>query len=212
MRVDVDALGDAVARTAEHVGATIAVDDVHHLEAAEARALNEHTLAVARRARYVFIARSLPQSKRWAKLALELDDLDARALARLARALVPGAKPREIAALVETAHGSPWLLRRCLAAGNAAPPDPGEIAAALPERTASLFRLLAALHLPIDAATARAILGGPLPRRPEIELGGHRARAHDMLRDEAEGSREEPDLLKLVGSLGDLSISTISFA
>ena len=67
---DVDALGEAVARGAEHVGRAIIIDDVHHLAAADARALIACTLAVARRSRYVFVARALPKSKGWAKLII----------------------------------------------------------------------------------------------------------------------------------------------
>ena len=197
---DVDALGEAVARGAEHVGRAIIIDDVHHLAAADARALIACTLAVARRSRYVFVARALPKSKGWAKLIFELDDLDPRALARMARALAPASSRREVAAVVEAAQGSPWLLLRCLATRGDRAPDPREIAAALPKRAAPLLRLLASLHLPIDAATARALLGGPLPRGPEGELGGARVRAHDALRDALAASGTDSELPRRLGA------------
>jgi hypothetical protein len=179
---DVAALCDAIVHAVEHVEATIVVDDLHHLGEAEARTLLDRALDVARRSRWIFITRKLPRG-RWKKHTVELDDLDGRALARLVRSIAPGVTRAECAAIVEAAQGSPWLLLRSLGARSESPPDPREVAAALPPRAAPLLRLLVALHLPIDAATARAVLGGQIPRGPEVVRGGDRVRAHDALRD-----------------------------
>lgn len=209
---DVEALGEAIARAAERAEATIVVDDLHHLSPREIRAIVEEVTAVARRSRWVFLARALPPEvrKRHARVAIELDDLDPRSLRRLARSIAPNVKPREIGALVEAAQGSPWLLRRCLTTRAGGPPDAREIAAALPKRAAPLLRLLAALHLPIDAATARA-LGGPLPRGPEVELGRDRVRAHDALRDALARDPLDADLPRRLdvaaSELGDAAAS-----
>ncbi len=190
---DVDALGEAVVAASEHVGATIMVDDLHHLAEAEARRLLERTRDRARVSRWIFVTRVLPRG-RWKTHAIELDDLGPRALTRIARGLVPDATRAELSAIVLAAQGSPWLLRRSLGTRGGAPPDPREVAAALPPRAAPLLRLLAALHLPIDATTARILLGGPLPRGPELVRGGATVRAHDALRDALAGQPVDDDL------------------
>jgi hypothetical protein len=175
----IGAVRTAVLEAADAFGGIVVVDDVHLLPRPVALALVAR-VRTAKRARWVLVGRA-PWPPRFAPITITLDDLDRRALTRLARELAPRRSARERARLVALADGSPLLLRRALA--SRAEADPTEIVDALSKRARPLLELLAALDLCIAPETARAITGSPVPRHPDIVRTPEGVRLHDARRD-----------------------------
>ncbi len=189
------ALRAAVMDALESHRAVTVVDDVHFLEPADARSL-ARACRRSRRARWVLVGR-MRAPDRLASSSVVLEDLDARALGRLARAAAPRRSASDRRRFVALADGSPLLLLRALANGGTS--DAAEVVDALSKRAEPLLELLSALNLCIAPETARTLAGRPVPRHPDIVKTPEGLRLHDARRDARAPARPNRSLAKRLG-------------
>ena len=190
---DVDALIAQACALAERDRRVLFLDDWHHLATGEQATVLSAIHREASRSRWLIAARTLEPIPELVEHRLTLKELDERSLRLLARRLAPAMTTRKASELARDAHGSPWILRRCVWSTDDDPVAPDELLAALPATAAALVRLLGALELPIDRATFGALARPAVARsigRGLLETGADGGvRVHDVVIDRLRGER-----------------------
>jgi len=167
----------------------VVLDDLHHAGPDEQRTVLELLSRYAVRSRWIVTTRIDPALVALAGQALALTDMERRELAKLARAIAPGATARSLAPAIEDARGSPWKLLQRI--GPGARPDAGDVLATLAPAAREIVSLLALVSSPLPERILGAVAQSEpvdaavmdlLERRGVVERTADGVRLHDALR------------------------------